>query len=108
MRIRIFSSGVLVVLMMTGCEPRAPADGEESSGRSAGDTVEICWDEAASETCTLSVLHASGEGDFGDVALRGCRDIVMERDTLVELFCSGPGADVHEVWHLSEDDSAGE
>ncbi|RVU41500.1 hypothetical protein EA187_18690 [Lujinxingia sediminis] len=52
-----------------------------------GDTVEVCWEAAGHQSCTLSILHASGEGDFGDVTARGCRQVVVEHTTLIELFC---------------------
>lgn len=53
-----------------------------------GERVEVCWEALGAQRCTLSILHASGEGDFGDVAASGCRPVIMERTTLIELFCA--------------------
>lgn len=62
-----------------------------------GDTVAVCWQAPGHTDCTLSILHASGEGDFGEVAARGCREVIVERTTLIELFCQG---DTHALLQL--------
>ncbi|TXD36954.1 hypothetical protein FRC98_09440 [Lujinxingia vulgaris] len=62
-----------------------------------GDTVEVCWQAPDRTGCTLSILHASGEGDFGEVPASGCRELIVEHTTLIELFCQG---DTHALLQL--------
>ena len=85
-------------------QPQARLEATPTGDLKAGDTVEVCWTTENFQTCTLSILHASGEGNFGDVHPHGgCRPVVMEEHTLIELFCSGPGGDAHEVLNLQAD-----
>ncbi|RAL21793.1 hypothetical protein DL240_13150 [Lujinxingia litoralis] len=93
--------------------PAAPPDTAPSSptptselratptqGFRAGDILRLCWSATAVETCTLSILHASGEGDFGPVNPQGCEPVRVESTTLTELFCQGPHGDTHALLEL--------
>lgn len=62
--------------------------------------VEVCWSTRDIEACTLSILHASGEGDFFDVEPRGCYVVIREAHTLVEIFCRGAAGDANGLLHL--------
>ena len=73
---------------------QTPAVAEPATLRATPDTdlrvgqnVDVCWEAPGRSDCTLSILHASGEGDFGDVAASACRPVIVERTTLIELFC---------------------
>lgn len=105
---------IVFALLLAGCDPAVPASqppeppdlparsetdtppttaeatlrANPEANLSVGDQVEVCWKAPGRSDCTLSILHASGEGDFGDVAASGCRPVIMERTTLIELFCA--------------------
>jgi hypothetical protein len=81
--------------------PAAEFTATPTGDLTVGDSVEVCWNTTRVTTCTLSILHASGEGEFGEVtAGRGCRPVVVETHTLVELFCSGEGGDANALLEL--------